>query len=188
MHQWETVRCVWVIGYTHFNQKLRERMRAYVIDNAEKERHIRRKEEKCLFPVIFKRQDLTCHNTSWNVWMCVFIPRFLRESVCFVGREVEERWTTVSVNWNWLLLRLCFQGQCDHHTHPRQWTKITTAYAHPAAVSLSRLILCSGHTFPIVLLTTRQTAANISSLSLSLSLCLTQTLTHYVVWHERERL
>lgn len=73
-----------------------ERMRTYVIDNAAKERHIRKKEGKP-FPVIFElpeelRQDLTCHNTSWNVCVCVFIPRFLRESVCFVGREVEEGW------------------------------------------------------------------------------------------------
>lgn len=76
MHQWETVRCDWVIGYTHFNQMLRERMRTYVIVIAEKERHIRRKENKCFFPVIFElpeeqRQELTCHNTSWNV--CSFL-------------------------------------------------------------------------------------------------------------------
>lgn len=42
-------------------------------------------------------------------------------------------------------------------------------HMHAPLLSLSQTILCSGHTFAIVLLTTKQTAANISSLYLSLS-------------------
>lgn len=41
-------------------------------------------------------------------------------------------------------------------------------HMHTPLLSLSQPILCSGHTFAIVLLTTKQTAANISSLYLSL--------------------
>lgn len=54
-------------------------------------------------------------------------------------------------------------------------------HMHTLLLSLSQLILCSGHTFPIVLLTTRQLQI------FPLSLCLAQTRTHSVVWHERER-
>ncbi len=143
------LRCEWVIGYTHFNQMLRERMRTYVIGNAEKERHIRRRKRSFfqLFPSCQRSWDRIWHATyKLGMWVCVFIPRFLRESVCFVGREVEERWkNSFSPSWNWLL-RLCFQGQCDHHTHPGELK--SPRHMHTLLLSLSRLILCSGHTFP----------------------------------------
>lgn len=101
--------------------------------------------------------------------VCVLIPRFLQECVCFVGREVEERWkNSFSPSWNWLLC-LCFRGQCDHTLpHPLSELK-SPRHMHAPLLSLSQTILCSGHTFAIVLLTTKQTAANISSLYLSLS-------------------
>lgn len=73
MHQWETVRCDWVIGYTHFNQMLRERMRTYVIVIAEKERHIRRKEDKCFFQLFSRCQR--SRDRNWHAiiqaGMCV---------------------------------------------------------------------------------------------------------------------
>lgn len=127
------------------------------------------------FPVIFKlpedlRQDLTCHSTSWNmcVCVCVCVHSSLSTRVCLLcgegsRREVEN---SFSPSWNWLL-RLCFQGQCDHtHRQPPPPSELKSP-RHMHTPLLSQPILCSGHTFPIVQLTTKQTAANISSRSVS---------------------
>jgi len=165
------LRCEWVIGYTLFNQILGKRMRTYVIENATKERHIRKKEGKC-FPVIFElpeelRQDLTCHNTSWNACVCVrahsFLP-FYESLFALWGGKSKRGGKTVSV----LVETDCCVCVFKDNTITPTCTPLSELkspqHMHTPLLSLSQPILCSGHTFAIVLLTTKQTAANISPL------------------------
>lgn len=136
------LRWEWVIGYTLFNQMLRERMRTCIIENAAKERHIRKKEGKC-FPVIFKlpeelRQDLTCHNTGWNVCVCVCSFLAFYESLFALwGGKSKRGGKTVSVLVETACCVCVFKDNAITPTRTPLRTKVTTAYAHPTAVPLS---------------------------------------------------
>lgn len=113
--------------------------------------------------------------------VCSFLA-FLRESCLLCG---EGSWRGVEISfspgWNWLLRSVFSRTMWSHPPHPPLDGLKSPRHTHTPLLSLFLLILCSGHTFPIVPLTTRQTAANISSHTNI------RTHTQSVEWHERER-